>query len=104
MLTCSRIFSLSINGKDTEAFVPFADMTNHNSKGQTTWLFDDLNKCFVFKATKDLNEGEQRWSNYGSRCNSDFFFNYGFINIGNQYDDVLLRLTFETISRGFADY
>lgn len=29
MCACSRIFGIEINGKKTDAFVPYADMLNH---------------------------------------------------------------------------
>lgn len=37
----SRIFSLNINGVTTEAFVPLADLFNHDSDHQGHWSYSD---------------------------------------------------------------
>ena len=58
MLTCSRIFGININGKKTDAFVPYADMLNHRRPKQTTWYYDDDRGGFVIEACDDIKRGD----------------------------------------------
>ena len=39
-------------------------------------------------ACEDITEGEQIFQFYGSKCNSVFFLNYGFVNLNNDSDKV----------------
>ena len=41
----------------------------------------------MVKAIVDIAKGETIYDNYGSKCNSRFFVNYGFINDNNEQDD-----------------
>jgi len=80
MITCSRIFGITVNGVKTDGFVPFADMLNHRRPRQTTWFYSDDLEGFVIEACDDIPRGSQVYDSYGRKCNSRFFLNYGFIN------------------------
>ena len=80
MITCSRIFGITVNGVKTDGFVPYADMLNHKRPRQTTWYYSDELEGFVIEACDDITRGSQVYDSYGRKCNSRFFLNYGFIN------------------------
>ena len=80
MITCSRIFGITVNGVKTDGVVPYADMLNHKRPRQTTWFYSDELEGFVIEACDDIPRGSQVYDSYGRKCNSRFFLNYGFIN------------------------
>lgn len=47
MCVCSRNFGLVINGVQTAALVPYADMLNHYRPRETKWQFDDPLQAFT---------------------------------------------------------
>lgn len=54
MITCSRIFGITIKGVKTDGFVPYADMLNHRRPRQTTWYYSDEKEGFVIEACDDI--------------------------------------------------
>lgn len=88
MLTCSRIFGITVNGTKTDGFVPLADMLNHKRPRTTSWYFCDERGGFVIDACEDIYRGDQIYDSYGKKCNSRFFLNYGFINQPNDANEV----------------
>ena len=93
MMTCSRIFGITVDGVKTDGFVPYADMLNHKRPRQTIWYYDDAKKGFIIEACDDIPRGDQVYDSYCKKCNSRFFLNYGFINQPNDADEVPLRIT-----------
>jgi len=57
MITCSRIFGITVNGVKTDGFVPYADMLNHRRPRQTTWYYSDEKEGFVIEACDDIPRG-----------------------------------------------
>ena len=75
----SRTFCITVDGEETVAMCPFADMFNHNRPCQTTWLYDEKQKAFLVKATDDIPRGNEIFDTYGTKSNAEFFMNYGFL-------------------------
>jgi histone-lysine N-methyltransferase SETD3 len=59
MVVSSRIFGVKIAGRKTDCLAPLADMLNHKRPRQTQWFFNDDIKCFVIKATQDIESDNQ---------------------------------------------
>lgn len=78
MLVASRNFGITIEGRRTDAMVPYADMLNHYRPRQTRWAYDDAVAGFVIHAVTPLHVGQQIYDSYGKKCNSRFLLNYGF--------------------------
>ena len=93
MMTCSRIFGITVDNVKTDGFVPYADMLNHRRPRQTLWYYDDERKGFIIEACDEIARGDQVYDSYGKKCNSIFFLNYGFINQPNDADEVPFRIT-----------
>ena len=83
MIANSRAFNILINGIETAAFVPFADMLNHKRPKHTKWSYCDEQQGLVIKALDDIPRGDQVYVNYGNKCNSRIFLNYGFVSDQN---------------------
>ena len=97
MLTSSRIFGFKIRGKKTSGFVPYADMLNHRQPRQTRWYYNNQNESkpenkrpngFNIEAVEDITRGQEVFTSYGTKCNSRFFLNYGFVNLVNDANEV----------------
>ena len=95
MITCSRIFGITVNGVKTDGFVPYADMLNHRRPRQTTWYYSDEKEGFIIEACDDIPRGSQVYDSYGRKCNSRFFLNYGFINQPNDANEVPITVSFD---------
>jgi histone-lysine N-methyltransferase SETD3 len=78
MCVCSRNFGLIINGIQTAALVPYADMLNHYRPRETKWQFDDQLQGFTVVSLQHIGPGAQVYDSYGRKCNHRFLLNYGF--------------------------
>jgi len=63
-----------------DCFVPLADMINHSRPSNADYYYDNTDDCLVLEALEDIPMGKEVTINYGRKCNSRFFMNYGFIN------------------------
>lgn len=54
MIVCSRNFGLTINGIQTSAMVPFADMLNHYRPRETAWCYDEESGAFQITSLVNL--------------------------------------------------
>lgn len=54
MIVCSRNFGLTINGIQTSAMVPFADMLNHYRPRETAWCYDEESGAFQITSLANL--------------------------------------------------
>ena len=88
----SRNFNIIIDGNETNAFVPFADMLNHKRPKETTWAYDNTKQGFVITACEDIKRGDPVYDSYGKKCNSRFFLEYGFINQPNDADEFPIKI------------
>lgn len=78
MCVCSRNFGLIVNGLQTAALVPYADMLNHYRPRETKWQFDDSLQSFTVVSIQHIPLGAQVYDSYGKKCNHRFLLNYGF--------------------------
>lgn len=78
MCVCSRNFGLCVNGLQTAALVPYADMLNHYRPRETKWQFDDSIQGFTVVSLQGIGFGAQVYDSYGRKCNHRFLLNYGF--------------------------
>ena len=78
MCVCSRNFGLAVNGVQTAAMVPYADMLNHYRPRETKCQFDDELQSFTVVALQHISAGAQVYDSYGRKCNHRFLLNYGF--------------------------
>jgi protein-histidine N-methyltransferase len=101
MMVSSRNFTLmkekaegnTVTSTPMDCLVPLADMLNHNSTQNATYRFDNRQNNFILKTTKKIEKNEEIFINYGHKCNSRFFMNYGFINTDNfKHNTVTLKL------------
>ena len=75
----TRIFTVSIGGKRTQAMVPVADMLNHKRPSETFWTFDDSRDMFTITSRQRYSAGAAVYDSYGHKCNSRYLLDYGFI-------------------------
>jgi len=100
IVVASRNFGVVIDGRKTDAMVPYADMLNHLRPRETRWAYNRHRQCFTIHATKALRAGDQVFDSYGRKCNSRFLLNYGFTaednrdaETGRSIDELWLRLS-----------
>lgn len=104
MCVCSRNFGLMINGLQTAALVPYADMLNHYRPRESKWQFDDSLQSFTVVALQTIHSGAQVYDSYGRKCNHRFLLNYGFSVENNMETDgfcpneVMIMRNCETMS------
>ncbi|KAJ5336995.1 uncharacterized protein N7506_005017 [Penicillium brevicompactum] len=72
---------------DAMGLVPFADYFNHADVARDVKFDKDE---YVFRATKDYEEGEEVFMNYGSHPNDTLLAEYGFILDVNEADSIYL--------------
>lgn len=90
----TRVFGLTIAGRQTQGLVPLADLLNHKLPRQTKWIYQDAMEGFVMTALQAFSPGDAVHDSYGRRCNGRFFANYGFALPDNEDNEA--RLVFAT--------
>jgi hypothetical protein len=79
-LCVSRVFRFT---DDVQGMVPLADLLNHAPQPNVDWRFDPTSNCFLMRTNRILFPNTELTDSYGSKCNSRFFNNYGFIPRGS---------------------
>ncbi|CAD8163405.1 unnamed protein product [Paramecium octaurelia] len=92
MTASSRIFGINIKGVKTDAFVPLADMLNHKRPKLTSWCYSDERQGFIIETDENIEKGQMIFDSYGSKCNSRFLLNYGFVVDDNNANEVNLMV------------
>ena len=89
----SRLFNININGKDLSALVPYIDMYNHNNNtdNYTTWNYNKDKECFCIEAYNYIDKGEEVFTSYGTKSNTDLYILYGFTQKDNERKSVTLE-------------
>jgi protein-histidine N-methyltransferase len=82
----SRLFRVTIQGQETQALVPFADLLNHSRQPETEWAFDDGDSAFLLRCTARITKGAEVHDCYGRKSNTRFLQNYGF-TVPDNLDD-----------------
>eukprot|EP01083_Nonionella_stella_P248864 861155_1 len=80
LVTITRIFGMTINDHKTSGLVPFADLLDHKKKKNVRWTYDNNQSAFIVQANDKIQIGDELFVTYGTKCNSRFFVNYGFIS------------------------
>jgi len=81
----SRVIGVLIEGVESDAMVPLADMLNHSSTNTCTWSYE--NPEFVVEALCNIQRGSETTISYGNKCNSVFLLNYGFLEKDNLFNE-----------------
>jgi histone-lysine N-methyltransferase SETD3 len=89
----SRPFGIEISGDRVDAFIPIADVFNHDSMPETAWAFDQERSRFVMCATRPIPAGAPVRDSYGVKCNSRYFLNYGFCLETNRENQAVLQFS-----------
>lgn len=99
MVVASRNFGIVVDGRKTDAMVPYADMLNHLRPRETRWTFNRHRQVFTIHSITPLRKGDQVFDSYGRKCNSRFLLNYGFTaednrdaESGRSLDELLVRV------------
>jgi len=80
----SRVLGVVSDGAKIRAMVPFLDMLNHG-KASCKYSYikkeekNENSRGFLLKLSQDVKIGDELYTNYGSKGNSRFFINYGFM-------------------------
>jgi histone-lysine N-methyltransferase SETD3 len=96
----TRYFGVVLDGEETAAFIPLADMPNHVTDFEVWWHYSPEKEGFVIYAARDYEEGEVVYFHYGSKFDWQILLNYGFTTskiermfyISFREDDPLLRV------------
>jgi histone-lysine N-methyltransferase SETD3 len=86
----SRVFAVTIDGLDTTALVPFADLLNHDPGRHTRWQYDQEAEAFTITALRDHAPGEEIYDSYGSKPSWRLLVQYGFVVDDNADDEAEL--------------
>jgi hypothetical protein len=85
------------------SMVPLADLLNHCTARHNASLFFEFD-CLRMIAVRDIALGDQVYNTYGRHSNSELLRRYGFVDVSNPDDDVLLprRYLCGTLAVAFA--
>lgn len=92
----SRVFSVTIDGIETTALVPLADMLDHRVERHTRWGFDQDADAFTLVAERAYAAGDEVHDSYGAKPNARLLVQYGFCLDDNPADQALLRFPTES--------
>lgn len=87
LVACSRLFAFLLNDRETHTLIPVADMINHDPKGNSSWFYSTERNGFTIKAERTIARNESISFSYGSKCNSIYLLNYGFLIENNSFDE-----------------
>lgn len=68
----------NVNGHFQVILAPLADKTNHSSTPNVQCYYEDRTEGLRMVANHHLPQGVQLLENFGVKCNSRYFLNYGF--------------------------
>jgi protein-histidine N-methyltransferase len=83
----SRVFHVTVQGREIQALIPFADLLNHSRQPETEWEFDDSGCAFILRCAADVIKGAEMHDCYGRKSNTRFLQNYGFTVADNPEDE-----------------
>ena len=97
-LVISRIFLVTMEGKEERIMVPLADMFNHHYEkiGQSFWKYDQEKEQFTVTSQTVIPRGEYICENYGRKPNFRFLFYYGFLIENNSMNSIYLDLSLDS--------
>jgi len=95
LCVASRTYTVTVDGTDTLALIPFADMLNFEPGCHSRWEYDDAAAAFTIRTLRALAPGDELYGNYGAKANSRLLVQYGFVLHDNPFDEAALRLPTE---------
>ena len=101
-LVSSRIFLIHVNDKPDSGLVPLADMQNHFQINMSSWTYNDNNRGFTVQANVNMKKGEEVYNSYGPKCNSRYFFSYGFTVENNKENEIPIQLSLDAKDELFS--
>ncbi|GAB5368933.1 hypothetical protein AAMO2058_001361900 [Amorphochlora amoebiformis] len=99
----SRIIGLRVKQAKISAMVPFLDMVNHGYPSSCTWRFLDQTNHLTITASQPLVAGSEILANYGRKCNSRFFLNYGFTVTPNPNNQAVLMVSMDANTPHYSE-
>lgn len=93
MLVNSRLFGVTLEGKDTDAMVPFADLLNHKRPLETYWRYDFDREGFTVNSDIEILPGSELTNSYGFKSNSRLLLCYGFVLENNQANEIPITIS-----------
>jgi protein-histidine N-methyltransferase len=92
LVVISRNFGLTIDGAQTRALVPLADLLDHRMPRETEWAYAEDAGGFSMTARGPFARGAPVHACYGAKSNGRFLLNYGFALPDNEDDETTLDL------------
>ena len=102
-IVSSRIFGVTMNGKQNYIIVPFADLMNHRRFKRVECFYDDNQNAFCVKAIKDLKPDLEVCACYGRKSNARFLLNYGFTKAKNEDDEIKIVLSLNENDKNYME-
>ena len=102
-IVSSRIFGVTMNGKQNYIIVPFADLMNHRRYKRVEYFYDDNQNAFCVKAIKDLRPDLEVCACYGRKSNARFLLNYGFTMAKNEDDEIKVVLSLKENDKNYME-
>lgn len=93
LAVATRVFSVVIDGRKTEALVPLADMLNHKRARETRWAYEEGAGTFVITALQGFAAGDPVRYTYGRKCNGRLFVSYGFAPDEAEGDEAAIAIS-----------
>lgn len=88
----TRAFVVKVDGVNTQAIVPLADMLNHCQAPNVAWSVN-VTDGFRFVAIDPIGRGGQLTDNYGPRSNGELFRQYGFCLENNPWNRAAIEVS-----------
>eukprot|EP00002_Diphylleia_rotans_P018149 TRINITY_DN3522_c0_g1_i2.p1 TRINITY_DN3522_c0_g1~~TRINITY_DN3522_c0_g1_i2.p1 ORF type:complete len:408 (+),score=62.49 TRINITY_DN3522_c0_g1_i2:62-1285(+) len=92
---CTRAFDISMGGQTVRAIMPGIDFLNHSFDAQCSHSYNDKAGCMNVVANRQINAGEQIFTNYGPIGNGRLVLVYGFATEVNPYTSVQIWATMD---------
>jgi len=95
-ILATRAFKIDFDNKKP-CLVPFADLINHpiydkSKSNWTNYYYDHSTNSFKVFSYPPYEVGQQIWSTYGFKSNSEFLSNYGMLYFDNPNDRIELEI------------
>ncbi len=96
-IVSSRIFGINIDGKECSVLSPYIDMMNHNNniENRISWHYDKNKKCMYVESNGYIGKGEEVFTSYGIKSNTDLYVIYGFTLENNERKSITLEFNNE---------
>jgi histone-lysine N-methyltransferase SETD3 len=105
LVVLTRQFCITVEGEETTALVPLADLLNHKRPKESVWDYSDHDGgTFIVTSLVDIKKSHQIFDSYGCKCNSRLLVNYGFAVHENINTEAMFRLGLDQTDPLFPDH